>query len=180
MGAFAAVLFAAAVATPVMAHGDHDVRPLARALVAGPYRISLWEVAPDAGVATTPQLVVLFDGQTSVPAAVVSVAVNATPVHLIQSATTRNGLETTAGVDVYDVVMVSIAEGGEVWVLDPIVVPPAPASVLPMRELILLSTPFSAFAALWAVLRTVRAWRRPTGIAGSGGTIDMLLAGRGR
>ena len=56
-----------ALVSPVLAHGDHDARPIARDLAAGPYRISLWQVYPDAGDAMTPHLIVLFDGLKAAP-----------------------------------------------------------------------------------------------------------------
>ena len=60
-GAVLAVASAVVLATPVLAHGDHDARPLARHLAAGPYTISLWQVYPDAGSSMTPHLIVMFD-----------------------------------------------------------------------------------------------------------------------
>jgi hypothetical protein len=92
----------------------------------------------------------------------VAVAVNATPMDVVRSSTTANGWETTMGVAVYDVVMVTIAVGAETWVLDPVVVPPAPTSALPMRELISGSIVLTAVAALWVLARTARAWRQPS------------------
>ena len=59
---FAAAAMTLVPAAPVLAHGDHDARPLARDLAAGPYSISLWQVYPDAGSAMTPHLIVMFDG----------------------------------------------------------------------------------------------------------------------
>ena len=161
-GMLGAVVATTVLASPVLAHGDHDARPIARALPAGPYSISLWQVYPDMGDAMTPHLIVLFDGVAASPAgAAVSVAVNAMPMDVVRSSTTANGWETTMGVGVHDVVMVTITQGGESWGLDPVVVPPPTTSVLPMRELIYGSIVLTAVAALWALARTARAWRRP-------------------
>ena len=163
LGAIAAAISTAALAAPVVAHGDHDARPLARDLVAGPYRISLWQVYPDAGTAMTPHLIVMFDGARAAPqSAAVAVAVNAAPQEVKPSTTTANGWETTEGVDVWDVITITISEGAEVWGLGPVIVPPPPTSLLPMRELIGASILLTACAALWAARRTARAWRRPT------------------
>src|SRR5262245_53300381 len=69
------------IAAPVLAHGDHDARPLARDLGAGPHVISLWQVYPDAGDTMAPHLIVMFDGVPATPAdAVVAVAVDGQPV----------------------------------------------------------------------------------------------------
>ena len=56
VGAFSAATLTVVLATPVLAHGDHDARPLARELQAGPFVISLWQVYPDAGTALSPHL----------------------------------------------------------------------------------------------------------------------------
>lgn len=160
LGTVAAALALTALASPVLAHGDHDARAIARDLAAGPYRISLWQVYPDAGDAMTPHLIVLFDGLKAAPPATVSVAVNATPMQVHPSTTTPNGWETMQGLEVYDVVMVTIAEGDQTWGLDPVVVPPAPTSVIPMRELLYLAIALTAVAALWVGGRTARTWRR--------------------
>ncbi len=72
MGAFVAAIWTLALATPVLAHGDHDARPLARNLEAGPYSVSLWQVYPDFGAAMTPHLIVMFDGQAANPASAAS------------------------------------------------------------------------------------------------------------
>ena len=111
-GAFAAATLTVVLAAPAWAHGDHDARPLARQVQAGPYVISLWQVYPDTGTAMTPHLIVMFDGGAAVPpAAVVSVAVNATPTEVRPSTTTSNGWETTEGVAEGDVVTVTISDG---------------------------------------------------------------------
>ena len=65
--AFAAAALMLALATPALAHGDHDARPLARHLAAGPHNISLWQVYPDAGMAMTPHLIVMFDDEGRPP-----------------------------------------------------------------------------------------------------------------
>ena len=67
VGALAAVASVLALAAPALAHGDHDARPLARDLAAGPYVVSLWQVYPDAGAAMTPHLIVMFDGGAAAP-----------------------------------------------------------------------------------------------------------------
>jgi hypothetical protein len=162
LGTFAATLALALFATPALAHGDHDARPIARDLAAGPYRISLWQVYPDAGDAMTPHLIVLFDGLAAAPAATVTVAVNAVPTPVHPSSTTPNGWETMQGLEAYDVVMVTIAERDQTWALDAVVVPPAPMSVLPMRELLSVSIAMTALAAAWVASRTARTWRRPS------------------
>ena len=78
-GAFAAATWTLALATPALAHGDHDARPLARGLEAGPYSISLWQVYPDAGEAMTPHLIVMVDGGVAAaPGAEILVALNST------------------------------------------------------------------------------------------------------
>ena len=94
-----------ALASPVWAHGDHDARPIARYLPAGPYVISLWQVYPDAGAAMTPHLIVMFDGEVAaLPAPGVKVTVNSTPMDVRPSITTSNGWETTDGIAEGDVV----------------------------------------------------------------------------
>jgi hypothetical protein len=158
--------FAAATATMVLAsvalaHGDHDARPLARQLDAGPYSISLWQVYPDAGDAMTPHLIVMFDGVASRPAADVSVTVNEKSMHVRPSTTTATGWETMEGVAEGDTVAVAISEGGQTWQLDPLVVPPPPTSLIPMQELLYLSIFLTIGTAWWVVGRTARAWRRP-------------------
>ena len=148
--------------TPALAHGDHDARPLARDLDAGPYRISLWQVYPDAGSAMTPHLIVMFDGMAAAPPAVdVIVAVNSTPMEVQPSTTTANGRETREGLVEGDVVAVTIVDGTRTWDLDPVVVPPPPTSMLPMQELIYSSIFLTFGTAVWAARRTARAWRRP-------------------
>jgi hypothetical protein len=159
LGMFAAAVAMASFAAPVLAHGDHDARPIARDLLAGPYRISLWQVYPDGGDAMTPHLIVLFDGLDTAPPATVSVAVNAVPMTVHPSSTSRNGWETMEGLHVHDVVMVTIAEAGQTWGVDPVVVPPAATSVLPMRELLYAAIALTAVAAAWVASRTARTWR---------------------
>lgn len=162
VGAFVAAVWTVALVTPVLAHGDHDARPLARQLVAGPHIISLWQVYPDAGVAMTPHLIVMFDGVAAAPpAADVSVAVGSTPMEVHPSTTTANGWETTEGVAERDVVTVTISDGAQAWALGPVVVPPPPTSMLPMPELIYTSIFLTLGTALWVAGRTARAWRRP-------------------
>ncbi len=162
MGAATATAAMAALAGPVAAHGDHDARPLARHLEAGPYIISLWQVYPDVGDAMTPHLIVMFDGGAAVPAgADVTVAMNALPMEVLPSTTTANGWETTVGVAEGDVLTVTISDGSQAWALDPVVVPPPPTSMLPMQELIYISIALTVATALWMVRRTARAWRRP-------------------
>jgi hypothetical protein len=163
---FAAATSLMALAMPVLAHGDHDARPLARNLQAGPYFISLWQVYPDAGAAITPHLIVMFDGRAATPSeAHVTVAVNSTPTEVQPSMTTANGLETTQGVAERDVVTVTISDGTQAWNLEPVVVPPAPTQLLPMKELILASILLTFRIAWWAAGRTARAWRKPVGNA---------------
>ena len=60
VGAFAAAASMLVLVAPAWAHGDHDARPLARDLKAGPHIISLWQVYPDVGAAMTPHLIVMF------------------------------------------------------------------------------------------------------------------------
>lgn len=123
--------------------------------------VSIWQVYPDAGSAVTPILIVMFDDAAAVPTgATVTVVVGGTPLDVRPSTTTANGIETTVGVADWDVVAVSIGNGSEVWALDPIVVPPAPTSMLPMRELIYASSLLTAGAGLWFVTRATRGWRR--------------------
>jgi hypothetical protein len=162
LGAFAAALLTLGLATPVLAHGDHDARPLARDLEAGPHRISLWQVYPDASTAMTPHVIVMFDGEASTPpAGDVAVAVNSIPMTLQPSTTTANGLETTEGVFEGDVLTVAISDGTQTWALDPVIVPPPPTSMLPMPELIYTSMFLTFATACWMARRTARAWRRP-------------------
>lgn len=150
-----------ALAPSVLAHGDHDARPLARQLAAGPYVISLWQVYPDAGAAMTPHLIVMFDGAAARPAADVVVAVNARPMAVVPSTTTANGWETIEGVDEGDVLTVTVSDGVKAWNLDPVVVPPPPTSMLPMQELLYASIFLTLATGWWMVGRTARAWRRP-------------------
>jgi hypothetical protein len=162
VGAFTAAALTMALATSASAHGDHDARPLARDLEAGPHSISLWQVYPDAGTAMTPHLIVMFDGETAAPpAADVIVAVNSTPMEVRPSTTTSNGLETTEGLAEGDVVTVTVSDGIQAWDLAPVVVPPPPTSMLPMQELIYTSIFLTLATALWVAGRTARVWRRP-------------------
>lgn len=158
---FAAAIWTLALVAPAWAHGDHDARPLARELAAGPYIISLWQVYPDAGTAMTLHLIVLVDGASVPTAAAVSVTVNAQPMGVRASTTTSTGWELTEGVAEGDVVTVTVSDGAEAWALDPVVVPPAPTSMLPMEELIYASIVLTAGTAWWMAGRTARAWRRP-------------------
>ena len=161
-GAFASAALVLVLAGPALAHGDHDARPLARQLQAGPYILSLWQVYPDAGAAMTPHLIVMVDGGAGASTvADVTVNVNSAPMEVVPSRTTSNGWETTQGVGEGDVVTATISDGTQVWALDPIVVPAAPTSMLPMPELIWASIVLTAGAAWWAAGRTARAWRRP-------------------
>ena len=151
----------AVLATPVSAHGDHDARPLARHLDAGPYRVSLWQVYPDAGDTITPHLIVMFDGGTAPAEGGVGVEVNAAPMAVRPSGTTSSAWETTHGVAEGDVVTVTLSDGTQAWTLDPVTVPPPPSSMLPMQELIYVSIFLTLGTAWWVVGRTSRAWRRP-------------------
>jgi hypothetical protein len=162
LGLVAAAISMLLLAAPVLAHGDHDARPLARGVPAGPNTVSLWQVYPDIGAAMTPHLIVMFDSGPTVPAeAEVTVTVNATPMHVMPSATTPNGWETMEGVAEGDTVAVTIGDGSQTWALEPVVVPPPPTSMIPMNELIWLSIFLTAATAFWAAGRTRRAWRRP-------------------
>jgi hypothetical protein len=156
-----AAIWTMALAAPASAHGDHDARPLARLLEAGPHRISLWQVYPDAGTAMTPHLIVVFDSGAPQPAADVRVAVNSTPMDVLPSTTTSAAWETTEGLAEGDVVTVTVSDGSQTWHLDPVVVPPPPTSLIPMQELIYISIFLTAGTALWVAGRTARAWRRP-------------------
>ena len=163
LGATAAALLTLALATPVLAHGDHDARPLARDLAAGH--------APHLAVAGLPgrrqgddprTLIVMFDGEAGTPPAKdVDVAVNSTPMAVQPSTTTANGLETTEGVTEGDVLTVSVSDGTQAGRSIRCDVPPPPTSMLPMPELI-YSAIFLTFAtAWWMARRTARVWRRP-------------------
>ena len=152
-----------ALAGPVSAHGDHDARPLARQVPAGPYSVSLWQVYPDAGDAMTPHLIVMVDGGTTAPAEIL-VSVNAMPAHVMPSTTTRNGWETMQGLATGDVVKVTVSDGAQAWELAPVVVPPPQIAMLPMQELIYASIVLTAATAVWVARRTARVWRRPTAI----------------
>lgn len=160
--AFAAAMSLVAFATPVSAHGDHDARPLARHVPAGPYSVSLWQVYPDIGQAMTPHLIVMFDDVAALPAATVRVAVNSVPMEAGPSITTSTGWETSEGIAEGDVVSVTIAEGAQEWPLDPLVVPPSPISMLPIQELLYASIFLTFATAAWVAGRTARVWRRPT------------------
>ncbi len=158
VGAFAAASSMLALAAPVLAHGDHDARPLARDLEAGPYVVSLWQVYPDAGAAMTPHLIVMLDGAAP---ADVAVEVDSTPMEVRPSSTTADAWETVDGITEGDVVAVAISDGTRVWDLAPVVVPPPPTSMIPMPELIYASIVLTAGTAFWVARRTARAWRRP-------------------
>lgn len=157
-GTVAAVLIAM-LAAPVSAHGDHDARPLARHLEAGPYSVSLWQVYPGAGDELTPHLIVMFDG--AAPAGGVDVDVNGAPMDVRPSTTTSNAWETTQGVAEGDVVVVTLTDSTQSLALDPVVIPPPATSMLPMQELIYVSIFLTLGTAWWVVGRTARAWRRP-------------------
>jgi hypothetical protein len=160
--AFAAVAAMLALAAPVAAHGDHDARLLAARVSAGPYVVSLWQVYPDAGDSMSPHVIVMFDGATvRPPEASVAVTVNGAPMHVVPSATTANGYESTHGVLEGDVVEVTIANGTGAWALAPVIVPAPPTSVLPMQELIYFSIFLTLGTAWWVFGRTARAWRKP-------------------
>jgi hypothetical protein len=165
LGPFAAATLVLLLVAPVSAHGDHDARPLARGVAAGPYVISLWQVYPDSGTAMTPHLIVMFDGAAAPSGAAVDVVVNSVRSTVIPSTTTANAWETTEGVAEGDAVAVTITDGAQSWSLDPVVVPPPPTSMLPMQELIWVSIALTAGAALWVASRTARTWRRPAVIA---------------
>jgi hypothetical protein len=160
VGALAVAASMVVLATPVLAHGDHDARPLARDLEVGPYDVSLWQVYPDAGAAMTPHLIVMVEGGAGAPVSDVIVTVNSTPMDVRPSTTTAIGWETTEGLAEGDVVAVRISDGTRAWDLDPVVVPPAPTSMLPMQELIYVSIVLTAGTAVWLAGRTARAWRR--------------------
>ena len=163
VGGFAAAVSMLALVTPVFAHGDHDARPLARDLTAGPYSISLWQVYPDAGTAMTPHLIVMFDDEKTVPpGTLVTVQLNEAPMEVRPSTTTSNGMETIAGVAEGDVVAVTIFDGTQTWDLGPRVVPPPPTSMIPMPELIYTSIFLTLGTAVWVARRTARAWRQPS------------------
>jgi hypothetical protein len=161
-GGFVAVACLLAGAPAALAHGDHDARPLARDLLAGPYSVSLWQVYADAGTAMYPHLIVLFDGAAGAPpAGDVTVEVDAAPVAVLPSTTTRNAIETTKGLVEGDVVRVTVSDGRQAWTLDPVTVPPPATSMLPMEELIYTSIALTIGTAWWFLRRTARAWRRP-------------------
>jgi hypothetical protein len=162
VGVAAAAVSVLALAGPVLAHGDHDARPLARGIEAGPYIISLWQVYPDAGAAMTPHLIVMVDGNAAAAGAPgIAVQVNATPLEVRPSTTTADGWETTTGITEGDVVSVTISDGDQSWDLESVVVPPPPTSMIPMPELIYTSIFLTAGTAVWAARRTGRTWRRP-------------------
>ena len=165
VGVFAAVIATLALAAPASAHGDHDARPLARQVAAGPYSVSLWQVYPDAGSAMTPHLIVMLDGSAATAVPRIAVAVNSISTEVHPSTTTSNGWETTDGLDVGDVVTVTISDGSQAWELDPVVVPPAPTSMLPMEELIYASIFLTACTTVWVARRFTRTWRRPAATA---------------
>jgi hypothetical protein len=161
VGGFAAVASMLLAAAPVLAHGDHDARALAREVKAGPHRISLWQVYPDVAAGMYPHLIVLFDGEATRPASDVQVAVDGRPTMVMPSTTTANGWETMEGVAEGQVLTVTISDGGQTWSLDPLVVPPPTLSILPMQELIYGSIFMTFCSAVWLARRTARAWRRP-------------------
>ena len=165
--ALAAATLLVVLATPVAAHGDHDALPLVRQVAAGPYVVSLWQVYPDAGTDLTPHLIVMFEGG-AVPATAdgLRVALNAVPTEVRPSTTTANGFETTTGLAEGDVVTITVSAGDQAWTLEPVVVPPAATSMLPMQELIYTSIALTAATAWWAAGRAARAWRRPPVMAG--------------
>lgn len=157
-----AAAWAVTLAAPVLAHGDHDARPLARDLPAGPYALSLWQVYPDSGSAMTPHLIVMFDRLAAAPPGIrVRVDVNGAPLEVRPSGTTANGFETMEGLDTGDVVAVRIEDGTETWALAPVVVPPPPTSLLPIQEMLYGSIFLTIGVAWWLASRTARAWRRP-------------------
>lgn len=159
---FAAVAALVVLVTPVLAHGDHDARPLARDVEAGPYRLSMWQVYPDFGAAMTPHMIVMFEPGSPVPAGgTVTVTVDGTAMEVVPSTTTANAWETTMGLAEGDVVAVTLSDGTGTWDLPELVVPPPPTSMLPMQELIYVSIALTAGTAVWVVKRTTRAWRRP-------------------
>ena len=161
-GGFIAAVLTMALVTPVAAHGDHDARPIARHLAAGPYIVSLWQVYPDTGVAMKPHLIVMFDDRASAPSeADVTAAVNSMPMEIRPSATTANGWETMDGITEGDLVSVSISDGSQAWDLEPVVVPPTSVSMLPMDELLYSSIFLTLVTAVWLARRAARAWRTP-------------------
>ena len=162
IGVVAASAAMAALPGSVLAHGDHDARPLAREIGAGPYVISLWQVYADTSTAMTPHLIVMFDGVRAAPPEVaVEVAVNGRSVQVVPSSTTANGFETTEGLNTGDVVAVTIAAGAGSWGLEPVVVPPPPTSMIPVDQLLYASIFLTIWVAWWVARRTARAWRRP-------------------
>ena len=161
-GGFIATVLTMALVTPVSAHGDHDARPIARHMAAGPYIVSLWQVYPDTGVAMKPHLIVMFDDRASAPTeAVVTAAVNSMPMEIGPSITTANGWETMDGIAEGDVVSVGISDGSQAWDLEPVAVPPTPISMLPMDELLYSSIFLTLATAVWLARRAARAWRTP-------------------
>ena len=88
-GVLAAAMSMVALATPVLAHGEADARPIARNLALGPYTVSLWQVDSDSTNAIPSHLIVMFDG--TVPSAGLAVTVNAAPIEVHLSTTTPNG-----------------------------------------------------------------------------------------
>jgi len=158
----AATALLALAAGPVLAHGDHDARPLARGLAAGPYVVSLWQVYPDAGAAMTPHLIVMVDEAAAAgPATSVTVAVDGTPSEVRPSTTTADAWETGQAIAEGDVLAVSVSDGTRAWDIAPVVVPPPPTSMIPMAELIYASIFLTAATAVWVAGRTGRTWRRP-------------------
>lgn len=167
VGGFAAVVSLLALASPVLAHGDHDARPIARDIPAGPYTISLWQVYADASVSMTPHVIVMVADTTAAPLRAVQVAINGSEQMVHPSATTARAWETMDGVVTGDTLAVSISDGTDSWALDPVVVPAPPTSFLPMQELLYASIVLTAATGWWVARRTARAWRKPAVSPGS-------------
>jgi hypothetical protein len=151
-----------ALASPALAHGDHDARPLLRGAEAGPYVVSLWQVYPDVGSALTPRLIIMVDGtDSSALVSGVDVEVNSVSTGTIPSPTSPGGWETIDGITPGDVIGVTISDGSGTWPLEPVIVPPAPTAMLPMKQMIAVSIFLATATAWWIAGRTARAWRRP-------------------
>jgi hypothetical protein len=162
-GAIAALVATIAIATPVLAHGDHDAQPLGRGLTSGPFTISLWQLSVDNGTVVTPHVIVMFDNGTSTRATAVTVAVNSQPMDARPSATTPNGWETMQGVTEGEQLAVTVSDGSTTWAFDPVVVPPPPGSGLPIKEVVIASMLLTLRVIWWVVARTARVWRNPAG-----------------
>jgi len=147
-------------ASPALAHGDHDARPLLRHAQAGPYSVSLWQVYPDVGSAMTPHLIVTFDDPPP-ESTQVTVVVDSARVDVVPSMTTPGAWETLTGVLADDVVRVTVSNVDGGWEVPTVVIPHPLTSVLPMRALIMISIFLASGVAWWAGGRTARAWRRP-------------------